>query len=154
MSGLSGLRRGYRISSNLVGVGGPVQTATNPVITTTEAASFPAEPISATAARRFVSRILGPVVDEDVMAVVALLTTELAANSVLHARTPIDVEVTVADHEVRVEVRDRHPGSPRRMRTDPLSTFGRGLTLVEALSDRWGVTPRAGGKGVWFSLTR
>jgi anti-sigma regulatory factor (Ser/Thr protein kinase) len=131
-----------------------VQTATNPDISSTVAASFPAEPLSATSARRFVAGFLEPLVQHEVVDVAALLTTELTTNSVLHARTPIDVEITISPAEVRVEVSDAHPSGPRRIAPEDHSTFGRGLVLVEALSDHWGVAHRATGKGVWFSLDR
>ena len=32
--------------------------------------------------------------------------------------------------------------------------WGRGLALVETLSERWGIEPRAGGKVIWFELAR
>ncbi|MCX5199129.1 ATP-binding protein [Streptomyces sp. NBC_00249] len=49
------------------------------------------------------------------------------------------------DGTVRIEVHDSGPGLSR-MAGRPL---GRGLTLVEAVSDAWGVVPRAPGKVVW-----
>jgi anti-sigma regulatory factor (Ser/Thr protein kinase) len=129
-----------------------VQTATNPEIETNVARTFPAEATSATSARHFVVATLEPLVREDVLAVAALLTTELATNSVLHARTAIDVQVEVSRDHLRVEVCDTHPGRPRRLHVDRFGTFGRGLALVERLSDGWGVSPRSAGKGVWFCL--
>jgi anti-sigma regulatory factor (Ser/Thr protein kinase) len=131
-----------------------VQTAISPEITTSTSASFAAEPPSATAARRFVTGIIGPLVRRDVTEVAALLTTELATNSVLHARTDIDVEVSVSALQVRVEVSDAHPSLPVRIRPEDHSTFGRGLLLVDELSDDWGVAPHGTGKGVWFALDR
>jgi anti-sigma regulatory factor (Ser/Thr protein kinase) len=137
-----------------------VQTATNPEITassdltTSAAASFAAEPPSATSARRFVAGFLRPLVRNDLVEVAALLTTELATNSLLHAQSAVDVEVQVSPREVRVEVSDTHPTVPKASRPDAHSTYGRGLLLVESLSDHWGVAPHAAGKGVWFSLDR
>jgi anti-sigma regulatory factor (Ser/Thr protein kinase) len=129
-----------------------VQTATNPEIETSVARTFPAEAMSATSARHFVVAMLEPLVRDDLVAVAALLTTELATNSVLHARSAIDVHVEVSSDRLRVEVCDAHPERPRRRRADPFGTFGRGLALVDHLSDRWGVSPRSSGKGVWFTL--
>lgn len=55
---------------------------------------------------------------------------------------------------VRVEVTD---GYPRPARTpapaaagEELSEGGRGLLLVEAVTDRWGTVPLPGGKTIWF----
>ena len=129
-----------------------MQTATNPEIETTVAATFPAEARSATSARHFVVRTIEPLVRPDVVDVAALLATELATNSVLHAGSAIDVQVTVTCKHLRVEVCDAHPSSPHRLHADLYGTYGRGLALVEQMSDRWGVSPRAAGKGVWFSL--
>jgi len=137
-----------------------VQTATEPDITTrpdlttSATASFAAEPPSATSARRFVVGVLRPLVRDDLVEVAALLTTELATNSLLHARSALDVDVEVSPREVRVEVSDTHPSVPRASRPDPRSTYGRGLMLVDSLSDHWGVAPHDAGKGVWFSLER
>ena len=35
---------------------------------------------------------------------------------------------------------------------DPLVVFGRGLMLVEAMTDRWGSEHDPGGTTVWFSI--
>ncbi|MBL1081690.1 ATP-binding protein [Streptomyces actinomycinicus] len=48
---------------------------------------------------------------------------------------------------VRAEVHDSGPGTPRI--TDDPDEGGRGLLLVAALSDTWGVGERAPGKLVW-----
>lgn len=90
---------------------------------------------------------------------VALVVSELAANSVLHGRVPgRDFELRlVCDRTagvVRVEVSDTHPGRPSPSASqaqDPAdSEGGRGLLLVEAVAARWGVDERPGpGKTVW-----
>jgi hypothetical protein len=129
-----------------------VQTATDPEIATSVARTFPAEAMSATSARHFVVATLGPIVRDDLVAVAALLTTELTTNSLLHARSAVDVHVEVSSDRLRVEVCDASPGRPRHLHADRFGTFGRGLALVEHLSDGWGVSPRSSGKGVWFSL--
>jgi anti-sigma regulatory factor (Ser/Thr protein kinase) len=76
-----------------------------------------------------------------------LALTELVANvpdrrcSVLILREP---------HGLRVEVADAVPGSLVAKAADPLEEGGRGLVLVEAVTDRWGVEETGGGKTVWF----
>jgi anti-sigma regulatory factor (Ser/Thr protein kinase) len=75
---------------------------------------------------------------------VQLLVTELVTNSVRHAGLrsgePIEVLVARSHDGIRVEVADRGPGfEPPPPPTDPLALSGRGLPLVEHLSDRWGV---------------
>ncbi|WP_406449775.1 ATP-binding protein [Streptomyces sp. NBC_00876] len=53
---------------------------------------------------------------------------------------------------VRVEVADGCPGLPVVAEGDVLDEDGRGLLLVAAVTDKWGVETRrdGGGKTVWF----
>jgi anti-sigma regulatory factor (Ser/Thr protein kinase) len=83
--------------------------------------------------------------------VALLLVSELVNNAVLHARTDIAVVVHVAGGRLRVAV---HDGSPAdvRIRRGGGGDAGRGLLLVERLSDGWGVERTGSGKGVWFEL--
>jgi hypothetical protein len=39
-----------------------------------------------------------------------------------------------------------------RARTDALSSRGRGLGLIEQLSDAWGTDPSVRGSTVWFEM--
>lgn len=76
----------------------------------------------------------------------AHVIAELASNAVLHGCTPgrdFRLVLTVpTERTLRIEVTDtqgdRLPSAPRTSRPDDES--GRGLLLVEALADRWGVT--------------
>ncbi|CAM5240626.1 hypothetical protein SALBM135S_01053 [Streptomyces alboniger] len=86
-----------------------------------------------------------------------LITAELTANAVQHGHVPgrdFHLRLTLADHTLRVEVTDtraekKPPPTPPPL--DPASESGRGLLLVAALADSWGITPRtsAPGKTVW-----
>ena len=52
-------------------------------------------------------------------------------------------------------VMDAHPcnpGSVTRAHTDALSSRGRGLGLIEELSDSWGTDPTVRGSTVWFEM--
>jgi anti-sigma regulatory factor (Ser/Thr protein kinase) len=89
----------------------------------------------------------------------ALIVAELAANAVTHGRLHgrcFGLALTFeAPAALRIEVAD-----PRGDRTSlagvaPPTTAetGRGLLLVEALADRWGVEPRPpSGKTVWADI--
>lgn len=83
-----------------------------------------------------------------------LVTSELVSNAVLHARTVIDVALSVAEGVVELSVSDRDARSPRPrpQRPDATAVGGRGLMLVELLSDDWGVAERMDGKEVWFRV--
>nr|WP_329429041.1 ATP-binding protein [Streptosporangium sp. NBC_01495] len=85
-----------------------------------------------------------------------LLVTELTANAVRHARVgdaSVKVLLTYAAGTLRIEVRDRdrttlpiwrEPGSEEET--------GRGLLIVDACADRWGVRLAESGKTVWCEL--
>ena len=111
---------------------------------------------SARQARRFVSDTLAEWGDERFVDAASLLVSELVTNAVVHAASAVDVSV---GHEgihavLRVEVRDRSRRPPRMGGFDPEAVSGRGLALVEAMSDRWGVENDDAGKRVWFELER
>jgi anti-sigma regulatory factor (Ser/Thr protein kinase) len=90
--------------------------------------------------------------DEDNRARLATLTSEIVTNVVLHARTPFVVRVTGDSSCIRVAVSDGNT-QPVVVKTHgPTSPTGRGLHIVKALSDRWGVDETAAGKTVWFEL--
>ncbi|MGP4083785.1 ATP-binding protein [Streptomyces sp. KR55] len=84
-----------------------------------------------------------------------LIVAELAANAVTHGRVPgRDFRLTlyVVGDTLRIEVTDTRGDQLPRPAT-PQGESGRGLLLVDALADRWGVaegpTPR---KTVWAEV--
>ncbi|MDT0549841.1 MULTISPECIES: ATP-binding protein [Streptomyces] len=89
----------------------------------------------------------------------ALVVAELAANAVLHGLVPgrdfalllrYDDETGV----VQIEVSDTHDRQPARVVPERDDEHGRGLLLVDAFADRWGVRERQGpGKTVWAQVT-
>ena len=81
-----------------------------------------------------------------------LALSELVTNAVLHGRSPIVLRLARTEHCVRVEVGDGSPVSPSFSMLDPTAVTGRGLMLISAASDRWGVEPDPDGKRVWFEL--
>ncbi|SHN26775.1 ATP-binding protein [Cryptosporangium aurantiacum] len=108
-------------------------------------------------ARRFVADTLGPRADVDLVDAAELLVTELVTNAVVHARSRATVLIiTGRDRsDVRIEVHDEAYEPPRLGGFDPDALSGRGLALVDAMSDRWGVEPDGpsrSGKRIWFEL--
>jgi anti-sigma regulatory factor (Ser/Thr protein kinase) len=81
-----------------------------------------------------------------------LALTELVTNAVLHGRDPLAVRLVLDEEVLRAEVSDANPVSPSFTMLDPTAVTGRGLLLISAVSDRWGVEPSASGKVVWFEL--
>ena len=108
---------------------------------------------STTQARRFV---LGALADwglDGLRDTAALLTSEVVTNSVLHARTDIEVTVTRLDDGVRIEVADGSRRAPvRRLQLDEATT-GRGVELLEQLAGSWEVAVHDSGKVVRFDLS-
>ena len=83
-----------------------------------------------------------------------LVTTELAANAVAHARSPFSVSIRSGRSTVRILVRDGSRVVPTMRGDTPTTPSGRGLRLVAALSSDWGVDPGPDGKVVWAELGR
>src|SRR3954469_15856557 len=111
-------------------------------------------------ARRFVADVLADVLtdaraDETLLDLATLLTSELVTNGIVHAHTEIRVVVDVTERFVRVEVADGNPSLPARRDYDESAMTGRGIEMVELLSQEFGVEPIDGdGKRVWFRLVR
>jgi anti-sigma regulatory factor (Ser/Thr protein kinase) len=111
-------------------------------------------PASVSVARSFVRDILGDV-DPDQQDTALLLASELVTNAILHARTPVELGIVLDGATALVCVADRLAGGgPLTPRNHSQSrSGGRGLALVEDLSDRWGTESHTGGKTVWFTLS-
>jgi anti-sigma regulatory factor (Ser/Thr protein kinase) len=115
--------------------------------------TFAREMRSVPRARQFVKASIADVSD-DTTERAALLVSELATNAIQHAHTDFVVRIEQAADEVRVEVADTGGGTPELQLADPHATSGRGLRIVNALADTWGVDPSAMGTGktVWFRI--
>ncbi len=111
-----------------------------------------AEASSAERTRRFVERALTSWKCMELVEVTVLLANELVTNSVLHANTDIRVEVRKLPTGVRVQVSDHDNASVVPRRASAHAEGGRGLALVEGISDDWGVEQWDGGKTVWFHI--
>jgi anti-sigma regulatory factor (Ser/Thr protein kinase) len=117
--------------------------------------TFPAESGSVQAVRQFV-RSQCATASAALLADLTLVASELATNVVQYARTTFAVNIELQSDEVLLEVTDTGRGTPR-MATAPAPTLShsRGLRIVDAVADAWGVRPaRPGpGKTVWVRLT-
>lgn len=80
-----------------------------------------------------------------------LALTELVANVVRHVPgRRCTVLILREPFGLRVEVADAVPGTVVAKPAGVLDEGGRGLVLVEAVTDRWGVVESGEGKTVWF----
>lgn len=83
-----------------------------------------------------------------------LLTSELVTNAVLHARTEIEVGITVGTENVLVTVHDLDLARPAQQPYDGREG-GWGLGLVAALAQESALEVHADdGKTAWFRLSR
>ncbi|MHA5054523.1 ATP-binding protein [Streptomyces sp. SD15] len=93
---------------------------------------------------------LDPLIDR-----AALGVTELLTNVHQHAQPDklCTVEIELLLDRLTVSVHDHDPRLPEVQDADPTATCGRGLAMVAAVSESWGVRPDGeSGKTVWFTL--
>jgi anti-sigma regulatory factor (Ser/Thr protein kinase) len=115
--------------------------------------TLPRNPSSVAAARRFIeARAAAWSFPRPAGEQLVLIGSELVTNAVLHARTELTLTIELRGDRVRISVKDRSqaPATLRHYRADALT--GRGLGVVAALSDRWGISAAADGKVVWAEL--
>lgn len=114
---------------------------------------LPPAPENVASARRFTRHELDALVPDDTVALVELLVGELVTNAVVHARSEFEVRVTARDGRVRVEVCDLRPDRALVSHDHhPYASTGRGLTLIEELTNTHGVQYAPDHKTVWFEL--
>ncbi|ODA70022.1 Histidine kinase-, DNA gyrase B-, and HSP90-like ATPase [Streptomyces sp. AVP053U2] len=116
---------------------------------------LPSRPESAATARRLTQVVvlrhwgLGAAITEDAV----LLVSEFVGNAVRHTGARVfGLRLRRRPRWIRVEVRDPSRGLPCLMPVQELDISGRGLFLVDALADRWGVDLLPRGKTTWFDM--
>jgi anti-sigma regulatory factor (Ser/Thr protein kinase) len=85
--------------------------------------------------------------------VAVLLTSELVTNAITHqpGRT-ITVAIVCSPGQLRVDVHDTSRALPVLAPAPVDAETGRGLMLVDTLSDEWGTYRTPAGKAVYFTL--
>ncbi|MPY50421.1 ATP-binding protein [Streptomyces sp. K1PN6] len=85
-----------------------------------------------------------------------LIMGELATNAVQHAKGVgefFEVELRRRNGVLILEVSDSYEWQmPEKRDAAPDDVSGRGLVIVDCVSDNWGVRPRESGKTVWAHL--
>jgi anti-sigma regulatory factor (Ser/Thr protein kinase) len=115
--------------------------------------AFEAHEESVGQARRFVSVLISDL-PEELRDAANLMVSELATNALVHASSGFDVDVDRTEAAVRISVTDQGSGRPERQSPNSSEPHGRGLQIVEALSDDWGTSSSAEtGKTVWFQIS-
>jgi anti-sigma regulatory factor (Ser/Thr protein kinase) len=114
---------------------------------------LPARATSASQARDFVRHLLVEHGMPSLVDDVELVTSELATNALVHARTHFKVTLAACSESVLLQVEDGSQPAPIRVAAAPHDTSGRGVTIVELLSSDWGVTPGPEAcKSVWAAF--
>lgn len=119
------------------------------------ALTIPLDPQSVPLARRWVRHTLGRWGLGDFVDAAAQIASELTANAIKHADPDSSVVLLLmfAAGTLRLEVRDRDRQNLPLLRSPtPIDIDGRGLIIVEAIADRWGVRVTSSGKAVWSEL--
>jgi anti-sigma regulatory factor (Ser/Thr protein kinase) len=106
-------------------------------------------------ARRFTRRTMRTWgVSDDALDTVLLVVSELVTNALVHTDGQVRLELTLVNDRLRIAVADSSPRTPARAtRIGWEATGGRGILLVEAVSDVWGTLPVSGGKQVWSEIS-
>ena len=122
----------------------------------TSARTLPAESTAPALARRWARHMLSSWgLDDEEVEVAVLCLNELVTNALLHARTSSRLEIDLDESRLLVLVSDEGQAAPlsaQLSQTDAVR--GRGLALVEQLSEAWGTERDGNGTTVWFELGR
>jgi anti-sigma regulatory factor (Ser/Thr protein kinase) len=103
--------------------------------------------------RRFVARTLREWnVDEETIEPVMLVANELIANAIVHAHSAPVLSLVGTGDDLLLRVADEAGTLGVTRRATPGDDGGRGMLLVEALSDCWGVDADGSGKTVWVTF--
>jgi anti-sigma regulatory factor (Ser/Thr protein kinase) len=115
--------------------------------------TFPHEPQSVPAARRFAINVLRGT-SADILEAIELMVSELATNCIRHTNSGFDLTIIRSGRDIRVEATDRAGGTPTMRSPKPTDPSGRGLKIIDMLSAGWGVDSEASeGKTVWFTIS-
>jgi two-component sensor histidine kinase len=89
----------------------------------------------------------------DVAGPAHIVVTELVNNVVSHAHTAMEVLLARHGDTISVAVRDHSGNTPRYAGPVPATAYGgRGLLLIDSVSQQWGCLRLSGGKVVWAVL--
>jgi anti-sigma regulatory factor (Ser/Thr protein kinase) len=113
-----------------------------------------ADAFAARHARQFVGMVTKAWGLADLVERAELLTSEVVTNAIVHTDSPVHIVVETTASSVVVEVKAL--SSPPQVVADDEevaeAVHGRGMVLLETLSDRWGWWKLDGGTVVWFAL--
>ncbi|HUP87397.1 MAG TPA: response regulator [Acidimicrobiales bacterium] len=89
---------------------------------------------------------------EEMVADAFIVASELVSNAIRHARTPSELRIRFHGGVLRIEVLDGAATMPQPRQPDVAEGSGRGLMLIAALAEAWGVDPHPDGKVTWAEI--
>lgn len=114
---------------------------------------LPADVTAPRAAREFLAEACCGSHDSQVVEEAQLLVSELVTNAVRYGAPPIELQVRCAGEDtLQVRVRDSERKAPQPKDVGLDAEGGRGLMLVDLVSEAWGHEDDHDGKAVWFTL--
>lgn len=114
--------------------------------------ALPPEVVSVTRARHYLRETLLAHGVQECVDDAELAVSELVANAVKHACTPLLLAMSVDDDQLTVSVADGHRELAAQVQREPLAESGRGLRIVAAVASAWGLDQHDDGKTLWFRL--
>ncbi|QYC40403.1 Histidine kinase-, DNA gyrase B-, and HSP90-like ATPase [Nonomuraea coxensis DSM 45129] len=111
---------------------------------------LPAAPEAVATARRLVREALAVWGLSTLADDLTMVVSEVVTNAIVHAKSAVTLSLHRQGRSVRGEVADHSPVWPTPLPAGPDEEHGRGLAIVAAYSERWGVDPTPDGKIVWF----
>jgi anti-sigma regulatory factor (Ser/Thr protein kinase) len=126
---------------------------TKPTVGVSAARDFTSRPESVSEVRTFTRDALAglDLAVDDIVLCVSELVTNAVRHSTAHDGT-FHLDIRVDRAKLRVECHDSGSKKPTLQTPSDADEGGRGLLLVQALTSRWGVSPRPLGKCVWFEI--
>lgn len=128
-------------------------TATRSAVTHRYRVALPSGPAAAGQAR---GQVRAAILSWDVPvdpATAVLLTSEVVTNAIMHAPgDTVLLAISCRRGQLRVDVHDTSRSLPVPVNAPADAESGRGLLLVNSLSDEWGTYRTPSGKAVYFAL--
>ncbi len=93
-------------------------------------------------------------IELDVVEHVSLVASELVTNAVTHAASHVRVTLEKWQNSLRLIVEDASQEEPSVQAIDDSAENGRGLHIVNELSQEWGYELTHDGKKVWAAFSR
>jgi signal transduction histidine kinase len=122
------------------------------------AQAFPPQPEAPSLARRFIAEALsgrlpgGAHSHRVLIADAQLVITELITNAINARTSQVHVVLHINGRMLRLAVRDDASGGPLPHAAGVSDEHGRGLSIISALGEAWGVEYRDREKQVWVEL--